>query len=282
MTNSIDLHIHTTASDGSDTPAQLLEKLRAAGIRTFSVTDHDTIDGTLEMERMVPGDLRFIRGIEFSCICSQGKCHILGYNFDPSDPTLQSALAQGRDLRLHKLDLRLEYMAKRFDFHLTEEEHAWLCSQNSPGKPHLGQILLRRGLAPTLDDAIKTYVNPCKLSGTDRISAEVAIRAITQAGGVPVWAHPLGGEGERRLTREQFEPRLAELMGYGIQGLECHYSRYSREDADFLTAQAAAHGLRVSGGSDYHGKNKANLRLGQLSAELYAIDPAQITVLDVL
>ena len=86
MTSTVDLHIHTTASDGSDSPSRLLENLRNAGITTFAVTDHDTIDGALEMEALVTDQFRFHRGIEFSCQSPAGKCHILGYGFDPDHP----------------------------------------------------------------------------------------------------------------------------------------------------------------------------------------------------
>lgn len=103
MGNSIDLHIHSTASDGSDSVPELLEKLNAKGIRIFSITDHDTMDGALEMDKLVSGDLCYIRGIEFSCVASHGKCHILGYGFDPGDSAFLDALELGRQLRQEKL-----------------------------------------------------------------------------------------------------------------------------------------------------------------------------------
>ena len=277
--NKIDLHMHTAASDGSQTPAALLQELLAKGIHTFSVTDHDTIDGALEMEKLVPEGLRYIRGIEFSCISPAGKCHILGYNYDPESPALQAALAQGRALRLHKLDIRLKQMAQRFDIHMTVEELAWLRSQASPGKPHLARIVYDRAMAPTLDDAIKTYVDPCKTGGVFLLEAELAIRAIGHAGGIPVWAHPLGGEGEKRLSQKEFQAQLAELQRYGIRGLECHYSRYTTAESAFLMEQAARSGLLFSAGSDYHGKNKANLWPGKLNADDTDVDPKRITLL---
>lgn len=265
MTSSIDLHIHTTASDGSDSPALLLEKLRAAGIRVFSVTDHDTIDGALAMEALVPAELRFLRGVEFSCISPAGKCHILGYGYDPGHPKLLAALEEGRQLRLDKLRRRLEQLRAGFGIELTEAELAWLHSRNSPGKPHLAKILVDRGLAPDLRTAIRTYVTD--VPGRDRIEASTAIAAIEAAGGLSVWAHPLGGEGERRLTPEKFENQLTTLLGFGIRGLECWYSRYCMEEVRFLEEKARAHGLTITGGSDYHGSAKQNLSLGQLNTE---------------
>ena len=264
MRSLIDLHIHTTASDGSDSPAELARKV--AGLRIFSVTDHDTIDGALQMENLVPPGTVYIRGVEFSCVSPAGKCHILGYGYDPRHPALLAALEEGRTLRLEKLQRRLEALRAHFGIILTDDELSRLYSLNSPGKPHLGKILLDRGLAETLDGAIQTYLK-IRVPGRDRIDAGHAIAAIEKAGGRSVWAHPLGGEGEKRLTPEKFEDQLQTLLAAGLKGMECHYSRYSREEIQFLRDRAAAHGLTVTGGSDYHGINKRDLELGMLSME---------------
>ena len=265
MTNRIDLHIHTTASDGSDTPAELAAKVAAAGLTVFSVTDHDTIEGALAMEGLVPGGIRFIRGVEFSCTSPGGNCHILGYGYDPDHPAFRAALEEGRQLRQEKLERRLTHLWERFGVRLPEADVAWLKSLQSPGKPHIGRILLDRGHAPDLDTAIRTYLKG--VPGRDRIEAETAIRAIHAAGGIAVWAHPLGGEGEKRLTEENFHRLLAILRSYGLRGMECWYSRYTMAQVRFLLQQAALHSLTVTGGSDYHGANKKNIHLGKLNCE---------------
>lgn len=281
MTSTVDLHIHTTASDGSDSPEALLENLKKAGITTFSVTDHDTMDGALEIEALVPAEFRFIRGIEFSCETPAGKCHILGYHYDPTDPVFLAALAEGAALRQEKLLERLQYLEETLQITFTEAELAWIHSQKSPGKPHFGKLLVDRGIAATIDEAIQVYINPHK-PRRDRIDGSTAVSAILHAGGIPVWAHPLGGEGEKRLTVEKFRAQLDYLMGQGIRGLECHYSRYTRSDTDFLVHQSQNHGLLVSGGSDYHGTNKRDLPLGCLNAHGTAIQPEALTILDLL
>ena len=277
MTGKFDLHIHTSASDGSDSPAQLARKVADAGLALFSVTDHDTIDGALAMEALVPAGVRYLRGVEFSCISPAGKCHILGYNYDPACPQFQAALAEGRQLRLDKLRRRLEKLRAEFGIVLTAEELSWLHSRNSPGKPHLGRILLDRGLAENLDEAIGKYLKK-DAPGRDRIEARTAVEAIIAAGGFPVWAHPLGGEGEKRLTPEKFEALLAHLLICGIRGLECRYSRYDRSEIEFLLDCARAQGLTPTGGSDYHGVNKQGLELGNLSADGtdFAIDTEEL------
>lgn len=279
MSAFIDLHTHTRASDGADTPAQLVENAVRAGLAVFAVTDHDTIAGALAAAPLVPAGMRYLPGIEFTCISAGGKCHILGYGFDPDHPAFREALDTGHRLRLEKLERRLVYLKEQCGIHLTPEEIRQLRSEQSPGKPNLAKVLVNRGLAPDLNTAIRQYINPCK-GGADRITAALAIDAITRAGGIPVWAHPLGGEGERRLTHAELEHRLAILMDEGIRGLECFYARYSAPDAAYLRDQARRHGLLVSGGSDYHGANKVGITLGQLSADGSAVDPGELTLLE--
>lgn len=281
MASTVDLHIHTAASDGSDSPALLLANLEKAGIRTFSVTDHDTIDGALEMEALVPPTFRFIRGIEFSCETPAGKCHILGYGFDPKNPVFTAALAEGAELRQKKLLSRLGYLKETLGITFTESELAWIQGLKSPGKPHFGKLLVDRGIAATITEAIQTYINPHK-PRRDRIQGSVAISAILQAGGIPVWAHPLGGEGEKRLSSETFQSQLNYLLSQGIRGMECAYSRYTQSDTEFLIDQAQTHGLLVSGGSDYHGTNKGDLPLGRLCADGISVPPERLTILKII
>ncbi len=279
MASIVDLHIHTNASDGSDSPALLLEKLKNAGITVFSVTDHDTIDGALAVEKLATPEFRFLRGIEFSCQSPGGKCHILGYGFDAGHPAFLAALEEGKLLRQEKLETRIQYLCSVLGIRLTEEENRWLRSLESPGKPHFARIVVAHGLADTIDTAIQKYINPCKVR-RDRIEAETAVKAVAAAGGIPVWAHPLGGEGEKRLTGEQFRGQLDTLLSYGIRGLECHYSRYDAAQRAFLSGQARLHGLLISGGSDYHGTNKRNLDLGQLSADGTCVSAEALTILE--
>lgn len=265
MPSLIDLHIHTTASDGSDSQEALIRKIAEKGIRVFSVTDHDTIEGALAMEPLVPEGIQFIRGVEFSCVSPAGKCHILGYGYDPACPEFQAALEEGKQLRREKLERRIAHLRENYHVTLTDGETAWLRSRKSPGRPHLGKLLLARDMAPDLSTAIKRYLS--NVPGRDRIEAATAVKAIEAAGGISVWAHPLGGEGEKRLTTVKFEKQLETLISYGIHGLECWYSRYCMEEVDLLRDHAKKHDLLITGGSDYHGTVKKNLELGQLNTE---------------
>ena len=281
MTSNIDLHMHTRASDGSDYPQELPDKLRAAGVQIFAVTDHDTVDGARAVAALPLDGLTYFPGIEFSCESPAGRCHILGYGCDFDHPAFQGALEEGRRLRAAKLALRLDYLRERFGIILTEAEDAWLRSRNSPGKLHFANILMARGLADEPNEAIRRFFGPLK-EENDCIQAGTAVRAILASGGVPVWAHPLGGEGEPRLTREGFEARMELLLGQGIRGMECFYSRYDAGEIAFLRGQAALHSLLVSGGSDYHGVNKIGIDPGQLSADGTAPEKGALTLLAAL
>ena len=108
--SKVDLHIHSIASDGTDTPEELLENIRRGGITVFSITDHDTIQGAMRMDEIAPEDVKFIRGIEFSCRMVSGKCHILGFDYDPSNAEFIKALEMVRTLRREKLDSRLSFL----------------------------------------------------------------------------------------------------------------------------------------------------------------------------
>ena len=274
----IDLHIHSRASDGTDDIPELLEKIKATGIDTFSITDHDTIEGARDMETEVSPDMTFIRGIEFSAITEVGKCHILGYGMDWNKRAFRNAIELGANKRAAKLERRLEYLKEEFGIDIPERELAMLRVHNSAGKPHLANVLVSMGIAPDRSTAIEKYINPCRTE-TDRLDGAMVINAILESGGVPVWAHPLGGTGERERTKEEFEKQLDILVKAGIMGLECYYSKYDKQQIEMLVSYAKENNLLISGGSDYHGKNKS-VCLGELNADQITVTKGMLTVLE--
>ncbi len=278
--SKIDLHMHSSCSDGTDSPRQLAEKVKAAGISVFSVTDHDTADGIEELSAgPLPEGLTLIPGIEFSCRLTEGKCHILGYGCDVRAPAFRAALEEGAALRREKLRRRLAFLQGR-GIHFPEEEIEALWEMPSVGKPHLGNLMVKYGYAESKDEAITGTINLCPDS-RDRIEAKTAIRAVLAAGGIPVWAHPMGETGDEPLGRETFEKRLAELISYGLRGMECYYSGYSLAGCRSLARTAGKNGLLVSGGSDYHGGNK-KVAPGTLNADGAAVPAEWLTVYPLL
>lgn len=281
MLKGIDLHLHTTASDGSDSPRELIEKAKGAGLSIIAITDHDTIAGSVEALSLPYDGVKVITGIEFSCKTEGDdgfECHILGYGFDPEHPELLGAINHGRQMRLYKLELRLVYLREHFGIEFTEDEIDWLYSLNSVARPHLARLIIKHGLATDVADAFDKYL---KVGGfpDDRIDAREAIEAILASGGIPVFAHPLGGEREPRIAFEELSLRIDILLAMGLMGLECLYSRYSSFEEEMLISLAKSRGMLISAGSDYHGENKT-VRLGSLSADGDVLDLTEITVID--
>ena len=263
MIDKIDLHLHSSYSDGSDSVRELAEKIKQAGIKTFALTDHDTVAGCEEMAQLMPDG--FIPSVELTCKAGDIKCHILGYNIDYHNPGLLALIEKGKKLRRAKLETRIEYLKKTWEIELTKDELDWLYSRKSVVKTHIANILVNRGLSDNNQDAMKKYLDGCK-AGDTRFTGEEAISAIKSAGGTPVWAHPLGGEGERHLSKEEFLPKLEKMKSVGIEGLECYYSRYNQEEIEFLVDCAKKFNLAITGGSDYHGSNKS-VTIAKLNVE---------------
>lgn len=273
----IDLHMHSTCSDGSDDPLTLLEHVREAHITTFSLTDHDTIKGNAIIREHVQQDMTFINGIEFSTITPIRQAHILGYGFDETNEVLIEAIQKGEALRKHKLEVRLGYL-KQQGVILKEEDIDDLRSLEIAAKPHIARALIKNGYGSTITEAINTYLSGCPQEN-DRLDARSAIKAIKAAKGRVIWAHPLGGENVKRMSEERFYKQLRFLLDAGIEGLEVYYSRYNQDEVAFLENVANKYHLLISGGSDYHGKNK-NIHLGELNAFGKEIVKEKLTIIE--
>lgn len=256
----VDMHLHTTASDGSFSPSEVVQRVKSSGVKVFSLTDHDTTAGVHEVEDDIPEGMEFFKGIEFSCKAGNIKCHILGYSYDDNHPEFIKALAAAEAKREDKLAIRIEHLREVDGIELTADEITELEAIPSAGKPHIANILMRRGIPGTRTEIINRYL---EFGVESRIPAELAIRAIKSSGGVAIWAHPLGGENEIHMNRDELEGKLGVLQGMGIEGLECFYSRYDDREIAMLLDIAESRGLLVSGGSDFHGKNK-NVEIGEL------------------
>ncbi len=252
----IDLHMHSSVSDGTDSPEELLARVRQAGIGLFSVTDHDAIKcGKLIPALLKAEDPAFLTGVEFSCKDEQGKYHILGYGYDPEAPAIVETVEKAHRLRMKKVRARLDFLESEFGFHFPEEEIAALLALDNPGKPHIANMMVRHGYAPSKEIAIKDYINQLRLH-SEYIRPEEAIRAILAAGGIPVLAHPSYGDGDQLILGEELEQRIRRLMDFGLQGLEAFYSGFSDKMRREVLALAERYELYVTAGSDYHGTNK--------------------------
>jgi len=274
----VDLHLHSNYSDGSESVGELYKNIKFFGIQIFALTDHDTVSGCIEMQKIINDDIIFIPSIELTCKEKDVKCHILGFNCNIEDKILNELILKGKQLRRIKLDTRIKYLKDVWDIELTREEKNWLYSRNSVVKTHIANVLVKRGLADNNLSAMKKYLDGCK-SGDTRFNGLEAINAIKSAGGIPVWAHPLGGEGETHITHEEFYKKYEILKTAGVEGIECYYSRYSKNEISFLQDFAKKENILISGGSDYHGTNK-DIPIAALNTENVYVDSSKLTILE--
>ena len=252
----IDLHMHSTVSDGTDSPAEILALVREAGLSVFSLTDHDAVKGCGEIRALLrPGDPRLICGAEFSCRDRHGKYHILGYGFDPDSTPIRDLLQLGCRYRMEKLQERLDFLEETFGFTFPEEDVQALKALDNPGKPHIAALMVKMGYAGSVKDAIVGFIN--KKPPEDKyVRPEEAIRAILAGGGIPVLAHPAFGSGEELIIGEDLDRRLQALIAFGLQGVEACYSGFTPRLRLQALILAEKYHLYVTAGSDYHGTNK--------------------------
>ncbi|MGN0405014.1 MAG: PHP domain-containing protein [Bariatricus sp.] len=250
-----DLHMHSIYSDGTDTPSSLLQKVKAAGIDLFSLTDHDSCDGCVEMQKVLqPDDPAFIYGVEFSCRDGKGKYHILGYGYDPEKSSIIEAVQITHSARLDKAKNRLKYLEDQYGFVFSEEEQNEFFALENPGKPHLAKMMLARGYVTEKSEAFRILGG---YHGKERyLSPEEAIDAILFADGIPVLAHGILADGSKVLTEEETEERISRLKVNGLMGVECYYSGFTDLQKNIMLKFAETYNLFVTAGSDYHGANK--------------------------
>ncbi|MBQ5967661.1 MAG: PHP domain-containing protein [Clostridiales bacterium] len=262
----IDLHMHTTISDGTDTPEELLSVVKSAGITHFSITDHDAVAGAkIMMDLLSPGDPLFIPGVEFSCKDDLGKYHILGYGFDPSSPSILKVVEKGHENRMTEVRARIKALKDERSIVFPKEEIEKLMALPNPGKPHIGNLMVKYGYAESRKDAITGIINKLSVKSLD-LAPDKVIDAIKNAGGVSVLAHPAFGSGTQKIFGKELQSRVDHLTDMGLQGIEAYYSAFTKEIRDEVLLIAEKRGLLITCGSDYHGNNKT-VRPGDIGTD---------------
>ena len=268
--------MHTSVSDGTDAPEEILVRAREAGLTAFAITDHDAIKGCkVVRDVLTEDDPRFITGVEFSCRDELGKYHILGYGYDPDAPSIQQVVEEGHGYRMSKLRERLDFLDSAFGFTFPPEAIEELYALDNPGKPHIGNMMVQYGYAETKDQAIREYIDQ-KHFPNEYVRPEEAIRGILGAGGIPVLAHPAYGDGDQLILGREMDARLKRLKGFGLQGVEAIYSGFTRMLRVQMLYFARKYNLYVTAGSDYHGANKL-IEIGQTGMDEVRITPRGLT-----
>ncbi|UCD08790.1 MAG: PHP domain-containing protein [Dehalococcoidales bacterium] len=266
--SKVDLHLHSSASDGVLSPTEVVAKAAELGLTTVSLTDHDNVDGiapALKAAEKYP-DMVFIPGLEISTDTTTGEIHVLGYYIDHTNPELLSALKKLRDSRLgraQKMIQKLSELGMPIDWEYVEE----LSGDGSVGRPHVAQALLDKGYIDTIKEAFSKYIafgGPAYVPRS-KMTPREAVELIIRADGLAVLAHPLG--------ISNLETLLKTLTGAGLVGIEVYYKDYPTEDRESLARLADKHGLIATGGTDYHGlDDNTEVMMGEAGVPPYIAD----------
>ena len=247
MSGGVDLHSHTTASDGTLSPSALVRVAVRQGVRVLAITDHDSTDGLAEAfeEAARHPPLAIIPGLEINCDVEGGEVHVLGYFVDYQAPWFQEFLREQRAervARVHRIADRLAQLGLPID----PAEVFAIVKEGSPGRPHIAQVMVNRGYVSSLREAFDRYLRtggPANVP-RKRLTPADAVAVIRRAGGVPVLAHPgLAGKDEM----------IPGLVRAGLMGIEAYYAEHSPQQTRDYVQLCREHGLVATGGSDYHG-----------------------------
>lgn len=257
----IDLHAHTTCSDGTDTPLALVKKAAASGITVLGVTDHDSTSGWTEATSALHGNLQLALGAEVSCLTTDGiSVHMLGLLFDGENQALQQLLSDSRDTRIPRMKKMIENLqAAGYEISL-EDVQAATPDGATVGRPHLADALVAKKIVKSRDEAFTDLLHNDSPFYVSHFAPtpEDAIKAIRVAGGVAVIAHPFASRRGQTLDANAFAP----LVAAGLNGIEVFHRDQSADERSQLLAVASELGLVVTGSSDYHGTGKLN-QLGE-------------------
>jgi predicted metal-dependent phosphoesterase TrpH len=263
---SIDLHCHSTASDGTLTPAELVRAGASAGLDVMAITDHDTTGGWDEAAAARPDGLRLVRGAELSCRWHGAEpgipLHLLAYLFDPAEPVLAAELARLREDREQRGE-RIVDKLRADGVPITWDEVRGYAAGGSVGRPHIAQALIRAGLVRTTNEAFESaWLGARYFVPKSDLDVFDAVRAVREAGGVAVFAHPRATK-RGRVVPDELIVRLAEA---GLFGLEADHEDHSPAERAQVRALAERLGLAVTGSSDFHGTHKT-VQLGAFTTE---------------
>ncbi len=260
---SADLHIHTTYSDGSFTPAEIVDKAIEKGFNTIAISDHDTLDGIKPaIDYAADKDIDVIPAIEFSTFRGKAEIHVLGYFIDFEDEKLKDKVRKIYDARKLRAEKMVELLNKE-GVELTFSEVREIAGDDYIGRPHIAQAMVKKGYIDEMGDAFtekyignggRAYVKKYK------ISPEEAIELILESGGIPVLAHPIFINHGKPLREDD----IKKLKDNGLLGVEVYHSKHTAEDAKYYKHIAEKLELLITGGTDFHGENSPGVYLGDI------------------
>jgi predicted metal-dependent phosphoesterase TrpH len=266
--SKVDLHIHSTASDGRYPPEEVVRKAAEKGLEFMALADHDTVDGIGPALKAAAGfpRLSFIPGVEVSTDVPRGEVHILGYFIDYTSEELAGALERFRRSREWRARKMVEKLAG-LDIHIDWERVREIAGEGALARPHVAQAMLEKGYIGSIKEAFDKYLGrdgPAYV-GRDKMTPVEAVALIRGNRGLPVMAHP--------FTVPDPETTIVELKEAGLVGIEAYYNSYMKEEMGLLLQMAARHRLLATGGSDYHGlDDRAETPIGGVEVPVAAVE----------
>jgi predicted metal-dependent phosphoesterase TrpH len=263
----VDLHIHSTASDGSLSPSEIINLAKELGLRAVAITDHDTIEGSAEALGQPPSpSLEILSGIEISADVSCGTMHILGYLIRLDDSSLTQTLKKVQEARANrnvKIIERLQDLGVDIEY----EDVKKVSGGGQVGRPHIAQVLVEKGVVQSFGEAFRRYLRKWGPAYVPRyrLQPAEAIQMILRAGGVPVLAHPFTLDAQ---DEAELEGILRDLKQAGLKGMEVYHPEYGRERTTCYESLARRQGLLMTGGTDFHGQVKPEVQMGMGRGDL--------------
>jgi len=257
----IDLHVHTTASDGSLSPSEVVRRAKTLGLKAIAITDHDTVAGVEEaLKEGESYKVEVIPGIELSVDVSKGTSHLLGYFIDFRDETLWRKLRLVQRAREER-NLKMLQKLKQLGIELTLEEVKAEAKDGQICRPHFALVMFKKGYVSSVDEAFERFLKKGGPAYVEkfRLSPEEAIRMILEAKGIPVLAHPFTLE----LEGEELERFLKGLKEHSLKGIEAYYPDHTAEQTELYERLATKYGLLLTGGTDFHGPPRDEIELGK-------------------
>ncbi len=264
--NKIDLHMHSTVSDGALSPSDLVAEAHRLGLEIIAITDHDAVDAVAPAQETGKHlGMEVLSGVELSVIWNEKSIEILGYDFNPESRGLVDLLRLKKENRIERARQTVEKLSA-LGLPLSFERVLEIGGPGSVGRPHIAQAMVEAGYVQETKEAFNKYLGtgkPGYVKGGSETSLGVGILAVHQAGGVAVIAHPIIPGVPDYLDLEKILPDALEA---GIDGIEAYYTGYTPETTERIRSMAAEHYLIVTGGSDFHGGNiNPHLRLGEVN-----------------
>lgn len=270
--NLVDLHTHTNYSDGDLSPYELISLAIKKGISVLGITDHDTLEGIKTIDKtdslIVNNNIQIINGIELSAKVSKGKMHILGYDIDIYNSSLNEKMEQLRDNSINSVLSVMEQIKRDYGIVFRYNDIKELVNSNhNLGRPDLAKLCIKYGYANSIQYAFDKYLTPAHNKVRDMnkgIPYQECIQLILQSGGIPVLAHPKS----LQLCEDDFLTLLQEMISLGLKGIEVYHPSHTSEEIKHYLEIANKYNLLVSGGSDYHGPViKPDIDLGSMNIQ---------------